>query len=122
LRGVASHGPKVVVAVGDGGEILRSADGGKNWQPVARNGRDDFQAVACGADGTLLAVGKKGAAAVSNDDGKTWRQFKVGTVADLRAISAAGKFFYLAGVNGTAIRLLAGAPDFPRNSLKGTPP
>jgi photosystem II stability/assembly factor-like uncharacterized protein len=106
LRGVASHDPKVVVAVGDSGQILRSEDGGKNWKPVARNNREDFQAAACGTDGTLVAVGRKGAAAVSRDDGKTWKPLTLGIAADLRAISAAGKFFYVVGTGGTAIRLL----------------
>jgi photosystem II stability/assembly factor-like uncharacterized protein len=108
LRGVASHGPKVAVAVGDGGQILRSEDGGKNWQPVAYHGHDDLQAVACGADGTLVAVGKKGTAVISKDLGRTWKQWKVGTVVDLRAISAAGKFFYTVGVNGAVLRLSPG--------------
>ena len=106
LRGVASDGPKVAVAVGDGGQILRSEDGGKSWQQVARTGRDDLQAVACGAGGTLVAVGKKGTAVVSKDDGKTWKHLMVGTTADLRGLSATGKFFCLVGVNGAALRLL----------------
>jgi photosystem II stability/assembly factor-like uncharacterized protein len=115
LRGLAVHGAKTAVAVGDGGQIFRGDDAGKNWQPVARRGDEQLLAAACNEDGVFAAVGHKaaavgrnrsvGAALVSKDGGKTWKPLEVDTPNDLRAISATGKMFYIVGGNGTVLRV-----------------
>jgi photosystem II stability/assembly factor-like uncharacterized protein len=106
LRGLAAHGPKMLVAVGDGGQVLRSDDGGKKWQAVAQKGKNELLAVACSDDGVFVAVGRKGAALASKDAGKTWQPLKLERNDELRAVAAAGKMFCIVGGKGTVLRVL----------------
>ena len=106
LRGLAVHDAKVAAVVGDNGQILRSDDGGNNWQPVAHKGHDDLLAAACNAGGVLAAVGQKGTLLLSHDAGKTWKQLDTGASDDLRVISAAGNSFYVVGGKGTVLRVV----------------
>lgn len=68
LRDVV-QGDGVFVAVGDGGTILRSADGGMNWSPVSAPGEVSLTAVAHGS-GFFIAVG--GNAVYTSPDGLIW--------------------------------------------------
>ena len=63
----------VVVAVGDGGTILRSVDGGQSFAPVASPTSADLRAVVGTPSGRWCAVGLGGVILQSLDDGVTWR-------------------------------------------------
>lgn len=71
LNGVRGHG-SVRVAVGAGGAVLRSVDGGATWAPVASGTTSDLDAVA-GRGATAVAVGRRGDAIRSDDGGERWR-------------------------------------------------
>jgi len=61
----------VVVAVGEGGAIMRSSDGGATFASVLSPTREDLYAVSLrGARG--VAVGSHGAVIVTGDGGATW--------------------------------------------------
>jgi photosystem II stability/assembly factor-like uncharacterized protein len=59
------------VAVGYGGSIWRSTDGGVSWQMPDSPGREHLEAV-CSVGDVLVAVGWKGQILRSTDDGATW--------------------------------------------------
>ncbi len=59
--------------VSSAGRVIRSLDGGKNWQPVAIAPEVRFRAIAV-LDGTVWAGGEGGALFHSSDSGQTWTQ------------------------------------------------
>lgn len=87
------------VAVGDGGAIVTSADGG-NWSlasaPVAAN----LYGVTANSEATYVAVGADGTVLTSSD-ATDWLQQPSGTSADLRAVASDGSHFMAVGENGT---------------------
>src|SRR5438874_790577 len=73
LHGVACLSPSTCVAVGVGGTILRSTDGGSTWRRQPSGTRDDLLHVACVRPSTCLAVGF-GMILRSTNGGSTWRR------------------------------------------------
>jgi hypothetical protein len=63
---------RLVRAVGGGGQVATSADGGKTWTPVGKLPRTPGK-LAEGADGTLYAALDNGTIMSSSDGGKTWK-------------------------------------------------
>jgi hypothetical protein len=64
---------KTVLAVGEGGTILRSPDAGATWTPVTSGTKAYLTSVAPLADGkSILAVGDGGTILRSPDAGATW--------------------------------------------------
>ncbi len=72
LRGVAA-GNNTLVAVGDGGQIRRSTDGGSSWTAAATSISANLLSVAYGG-GKFILVGQSASAGVvySSSDGNTW--------------------------------------------------
>ncbi|WP_321882628.1 WD40/YVTN/BNR-like repeat-containing protein [Paraburkholderia bannensis] len=66
--------PRVGVAVGHNGWIVRTVDGGEHWQEVRFDHRhsDPLLAVWGRANGPLFVVGSFGQLLVSHDEGATW--------------------------------------------------
>lgn len=66
--------PRVGVAVGHDGWIVRTVDGGEHWQEVRFDHRhpDPLLAVWGRANGPLFVVGSFGQLLVSRDEGATW--------------------------------------------------
>ena len=104
LRAVIFISQKVAVAVGDNGEVCRSADSGETWEQVRSPTQENLLALASGDSG-LLAVGGKGVAVVSRDAGKTWEAIAPETKDNLISASGGGKFFYVTSAQGTLLRL-----------------
>lgn len=81
LRDVAMSGT-VGYAVGDGGVVLKTVDGGVTWMREAAPTAADLNAVAVSADGeVVVAVGAQGTLLV--DQNGTWETRETGTTADL---------------------------------------
>ena len=68
----------VWVAVGEGGQILRSEDDGAEFDPTPEAVTDDLYAVSFRDDLVGLAVGRRGAAAFTSDGGLTWADASCG--------------------------------------------
>ncbi|ULQ47718.1 hypothetical protein JN531_005375 [Flagellatimonas centrodinii] len=66
--------PKVAVAIGHDGWIVRSEDGGQTWAEVHYNTdrADPLLGLAGPYDGTLFAFGAFGLFMVSTDEGRSW--------------------------------------------------
>ncbi len=100
-------------AVGTGGTILRSSDGGKNWQrtdhiPV----RAELHSVSVSSDSTrAVAVGDFGNVLRTDDGGKSWIRIPVpGIGAPLNgvALSANGRTGWIVGNYGIVLRSVDG--------------
>lgn len=86
LRGIGAW-RKVVVAVGDGGVIVRSNDGALSFAPVVSPTTADLRAVVGTPAGRWTAVGLGGVILQSLDDGVTWKVQKSPTEFDLYAVT-----------------------------------
>lgn len=65
--------------------IIRSADGGESWEPIALTGKEDFHVLAAAPDDRLYGVGSSSTAVrVSDDAGATWAM-----AADVAAVALA---------------------------------
>lgn len=89
-------------AVGIGGAILRTSDGGKNWartEGVPVN--IELESVAFSSDGSRgCAVGGYGVVLLTEDGGQTWKQLRsLSPAGSLRsvALSADGRHIWIAG-------------------------
>lgn len=71
VHDLCAVGPSSFVAVGHGGKIYRSVDGGVDWAEIPALSSKTLTAVSCGAE-EVLAVGFGGAAWESRDGGATW--------------------------------------------------
>ena len=74
LTGVAFSGDKVGVAVGHGGSLVRTEDGGNSWVdvPLEEANGESLLGVAALGDGKFAAYGAFGMYFDSLDGGKTW--------------------------------------------------
>ncbi|HEV3426795.1 MAG TPA: sialidase [Paraburkholderia sp.] len=99
--------PRVGVAVGHDGWIVRTVDGGEHWQEVRFDHRhsDPLLAVWGRAGGPLFVVGSFGQLLVSRDEGATWSTEK--TLAGDRHLNAiagdAAGHVVIAGETGTLL-------------------
>jgi photosystem II stability/assembly factor-like uncharacterized protein len=105
LRGLATSGEKVAIAVGDNGTILRSEDAGDSWTAITGATKESLSGVASDGKKTFVAVGNQGTVIASHDEGKTWKAVDTGLRSNLHGVSAAGAFFYVVGDHGTALRI-----------------
>jgi len=72
LRDVAFAGPNVGIAVGDGGTVVRTVDGGAYWQSVDVGTAATLRSVAVSPSGAAVAVGDGGTIVTTGNDGVTW--------------------------------------------------
>ena len=94
---------KIGVAVGDGGVVIRTVDGGETWvsQPKAP---EDLAAIDL-APGRAVAVGKHGLVWQSSDAGTTWGAVAVEVTTDLYDVAFAGgaNDLWIVGQNGVVL-------------------
>jgi len=102
LRGLAIRKGKLLLAVGDRGTILRSADAGASWEVVASTTTENLTDVAW-SDQLAVAVGQKGVILFSNDDGKTWKAVPTGLAVALHRVAQAGDRVFVVGEKGTML-------------------
>lgn len=119
LRGVvAGKKDAPLIAVGDGGAILSSIDGGDNWSALKNTETSNLRAIAATAErGAIVAAGERGTFLLSADGGKTWRASHVGKAVQLYAVAAVGGNFLAVGDDGAAYQCsaadLLGAKELP---------
>lgn len=86
------------VAVGDGGTILTSADGGTTWTPRVSGTASSLAGVAYGG-GIFVAVGPYGAAAYSTNGGLTWQAKNASSNYNLLAVASGPLGFVAVGLD-----------------------
>ncbi|AKU13896.1 hypothetical protein AzCIB_4003 [Azoarcus sp. CIB] len=94
--GVAAPDDRVVWAVGSGGKIVRSEDGGQSWTRQASSTDANLQGIAAWDEQGAIAVGNNGVVVVTADAGRTW------TRAEIPASSNPNKLFRVRIANGAA--------------------
>ena len=102
LYGVASSSPGVWTAVGDGGAILRSVDGGLTWAGVSSPVADQLRAIAFRGN-VGLAVGIAGRILRTADGGATWTRGPRPTTKALYSVSLGGNSCVITGEEGTVL-------------------
>ena len=109
IRGITGSGD-VLVAVGNTGNKMRSANGGAMWTLLTNSGSAWWHDVDVASDGDFIAVGDSGVYAFSEDGGATWTSASLGvsvTFYDIdRASSSTG---YIVGAGGTVMYFVNGS-------------
>ncbi|HEX8354190.1 MAG TPA: YCF48-related protein [Pyrinomonadaceae bacterium] len=92
-------------AVGSGGVILSTADGGRTWRPQASGVGDDLSDVKFFDAREGWAVGSGGAMLHTTDGGRTWADARRVTTHALERISLVGRRAWAVGFGGTVVAL-----------------
>lgn len=103
LYGVAYRDSGIVVAVGDGGTIIRSIDGGSHWENIISPATDALRAVTFHGN-TGLAVGISGTVIRSENSGLNWSLQDRITHRDLFSVSMNGDMAVMTGHEGYIFR------------------
>ncbi|WP_326540911.1 YCF48-related protein [Pseudorhodoferax sp.] len=93
-------------AVGQGGAIRRTADGGRSWQAQTSGSRNDLQSIHVARDGLRgWAVGDEGTVLVTADGGNRWIPVSSGASAALWSIAFddSGRRGWAVGDDGTVL-------------------
>lgn len=106
-------------AVGHGGVVLSTGDGGRTWSTLATlEGSPTLLSVWFGDADHGLATGAYGAAFATRDGGRTWNRIEVGRDRDeelhLNHVFAAGKGLFIAAESGAAFRSTDGGQTWSR--------
>lgn len=83
LNALARAADGALYIAGEAGTLLRSTDGGANWEPLASPYKGSFFGVLALKDGGVLAFGMRGNIFRSDDQGKTWKPVETGSQATL---------------------------------------
>jgi len=75
--GVAAPDNRVVWAVGAGGKIVRSEDGGDSWVRQASNTEVNLQGIAAWDSDNAMVVGNDDVVLVTNDAGRSWTRAEI---------------------------------------------
>ena len=78
LYGIARSESGTLLVAGEAGTLLRSRDGGENWDRPVSPYQGSFFGIVAATDGGLLAFGLKGNVFRSTDDGDTWSTIVTG--------------------------------------------
>src|SRR6516164_5572664 len=105
LHGVAQLGSMTAVAVGGGGIILRTEDGGVTWSLRASGTTRTLRAISFGDANTGFAVGAAGTILRTDDGGETWGAQTTGSSNLLNGVSFVNPSVGTAvGERGTILR------------------
>ena len=77
-------------AVGEGGTVIATKDGGATWNEQASGTTSDLTSVTMGSDRAGWAVGDGGAIVVTGNGGTTWKGQSSGTRTDLTSVTSFG--------------------------------
>src|SRR5262249_16714511 len=124
LSAAATPDPSTMVAVGYGGTILRTTDGGASWTPQFSGTTNILHGVSFVDANTGTAVGESGSIVRTTDGGATWTPQFSGTTNILYGVSFVDANTGTAvGGNGTILRTTDGGatwtvqPSAPAASL-----
>ena len=92
-------------AVGAGGVIISTADGGRTWRPQASGVGDDLSDVRFFDERVGWAVGTGGTMLHTTDGGRTWGDARRVTTHALERLSFVGRRAWAVGFGGTVVAL-----------------
>jgi photosystem II stability/assembly factor-like uncharacterized protein len=86
----------LLIAAGDGGQILRSTDAGASWTSIP-SGVESSLLAASGQGSVVYAVGAEGVILRSDDAGRTFYRIASGTQLELTSLAVQSRYVYIAG-------------------------
>jgi RHS repeat-associated protein len=87
LKGVACPSTTTCIAVGDGGVILGSSDGGVTWAAQSSGTTKNLTAISCPSLTTCFVSGYSGTILATTNGGATWSSQSSGTTISLLSLS-----------------------------------
>ncbi len=118
LHDVSFRGASLGLAVGDGGSIIRTTDGGQSWSEVENNLAIDLRTVTLGDGGMAIAAGFGGALR-SLDNGLTWGLVDAGDLYYLGSAASGPDHAWLVGEGGSVRATTDGGSSW-RSQPSGT--
>lgn len=103
LRATAAVSAQKSWAVGDGGTIVVTADGGTTWRPQTSGTTADLRSVIFIDAVHGMAVGSSGTVLVTSDGGSSWDKAPAGTTTDLTSVAASGATAWVVGDSGAIL-------------------
>ncbi|GAB7549049.1 WD40/YVTN/BNR-like repeat-containing protein [Cupriavidus sp. 8B] len=86
------------------GAVLKSTDGGVNWDYLATGGKGSLWSGVAMPDGRIVVGGLLGSLFQSSDGGATWRPLKAETKSSVTSLAAAGKGLIAVGLDGLVVK------------------
>lgn len=97
------EGTEVGYVVGAGGTILKTTNGGSDWNPLISGTNATLNSVFFSDNQTGFVVGASGTALKTSNGGANWQPMNVGTTADLMTVQFVGSsgigYIATAGIN-----------------------
>ncbi|MFH1159594.1 MAG: YCF48-related protein [bacterium] len=113
FTGVWFVNDQVGFVVGDAGEILRTTNGGKNWQIRNSGINANLLDVCFSTETTGCAVGAEGMLVFTSDGGNQWQWKNTWTVSDLYSIDFGDTSTgYVVGGQGTLLKTINGGAQW----------
>jgi len=94
------------------GTVLKSTDGGTNWDYLATGGKGSLWSGVAMPDGRIVVGGLLGSLFQSSDGGATWQPLKTDTKSSITALTAFGNELIGVGLDGLVIKQKAGGASF----------
>ncbi len=109
------------LAVGNGGTIVRTVNGGANWTTITSGVSSDLSDVAFFNQDTAIITGRNGVLLRSINAGVSWSPVSSGVGTDLSRVFVNGNDIYVSGYSGILLKSTdAGVSWFPLNSGTST--
>lgn len=94
------------------GIVLRSTDGGANWDYLATGGKGSLWSGVAMPDGRIVVGGLLGSLFQSSDGGATWSPLKAVTKSSITSLVAAGSGLIAVGLDGLVMQQRADGASF----------
>jgi len=86
------------------GIVLKSTDGGANWDYLATGGKGSLWSGVAMTDGRIVVGGLLGSLSQSSDGGTTWQPLKAETKSSITNLVATGKGLVAVGLDGLVLK------------------
>ncbi len=104
LNSVEFTNEKTGYAAGDIGSILKTTDGGKNWEKLSSGTDNNIHKIKFLNTGNGIAAGKNGVLMRTTDGGRNWKKVTDISMPDIHDIDIADYNYFICGLNGFIMR------------------
>lgn len=104
LYHVFADGKGAIYISAEQGTVLKSTDGGANWDYLATGGKGSLWSGVAMPDGRVVVGGLLGSLFQSSDGGATWQPLKAETKSSITNLVATGKGLIAVGLDGLVLK------------------